>query len=88
MEILMVISPVLRPLVDNRESIRVKGDTVKDCLDSLAQTFPETRKWVFDVNNHPAIWVLLNGAIVLPGELDRRVQQGDEINLIPLVSGG
>jgi molybdopterin converting factor small subunit len=89
MAIKLKIASMLQQYTEGKELMEVRGSTVRECLDDLTTRYPETRKWLFDANNSPIIWVLLNNEIVFPGDTDKKtVKEGDEISLIPVVAGG
>ena len=82
------VASILKQFTDDKELIEVQGTTVGECLNDLMKKYPETRRWLFDANNSPVVWVLLNQEIVLPGDNFKEINEGDEIDLIPMVAGG
>ena len=88
MAVSVKVASILQQFTDDKELIEVQGTTVRECLDDLIIKYPETRRWLFDANNSPIVWVLLNKEIVLPGDNAQKINEGDEIDLIPMVAGG
>ena len=88
MSVSLKIAAILQQFTGNKETVEVQGTTVRECLDDLTQKYPETRSWLFDANDSPVVWVLLNNEVVLPGDNTKKVKDGDELQLIPMVAGG
>jgi len=88
MTVTILITPVLRPFTDNRKSVEVKGKTVRECLKQFVACFPGSEKWIFANPDAPMICMFLNKEAVLPDDLDRKVTNGDVIDLSPVVAGG
>lgn len=74
-------------------SLRIRGDTVGDVVQALAGSLPaEARRLLIDkeLNDpRPNALILLNGKeiSVLKG-LKTRIEDGDEVTLIPVSHGG
>lgn len=79
-----------RHLTNNQAVVEVHGDTVGQCLDDLVRQFPKIRQGLFDKNgkllNYVYIYVNLESSY--PQELTKLVKHGDEISIIPMISGG
>ena len=88
MTVTILITPVLRPYTGNRQSVKVEGTTVHDCLNRLVARYPETEKWIFGSSNAPLICIFLNKEVVLSNNLEKNVSEGDVIDLSPVVAGG
>jgi len=88
MTVTILITPILQQFTDNRQSIEVEGATVRDCLDRFVARYPDTQKWIFGNSKAPLIYIFLNKEVVLPGDLDKDVSEGDVIDLSPVVAGG
>lgn len=88
MSVRIMITPVLRRYTDNRKWIDVEGMTIRDCLQRLVSLYPDTEKWIFGNNSAPMIGMFLNKTVVLPGNLDMAVADGDVIDLFPVIGGG
>jgi molybdopterin converting factor small subunit len=66
--------------------------TVKEVVEKLAETSPEAKRSVLEMESsqiHPALLVLVNGKeISALDKADTRVRDGDEIVLISVSHGG
>jgi len=88
MTVPILITPVLRPFTENQKSVKVEGNTVRDCLQRLVARYPQTKKWIFANPDAPLVCVFLNKEAVLPDNLDNKVNEGDVIDLSLVVAGG
>jgi molybdopterin converting factor small subunit len=88
MAVLLKVAPILQQFTGEKEVVDVNGNTVFECLEDLAKKHPEIRRWLFDANNIPLVWVLLNNEMVMPEDNIKAVKHGDEIDLLPMVTGG
>ncbi len=72
------------------ETIEVDGGTVGDCLEALVNQYPGMGSILFKgagkLNN--LIEIYLNMESAYPDELKKPVQDGDEIHITLLLSGG
>ena len=82
--------PTLSHLTNGREVVEVEGSTVGQCLEQLVSRFPEMKGWLFGKNgklsNVVEIYVNLKSSY--PEELAKPVKDGDELNIILVISGG
>ncbi len=79
-----------RMYTDGLEAVEVKGGTVGDCLKDLVQRYPGMREGLFDKKGKllNVVEVYVNNESAYPEELARAVKDGDEIQLILMLSGG
>lgn len=80
----------LQPFTSNTETIEVEGKTVGECLGALLSKYPEVRDMLVDQGGklHSYVGVYINGKDAFPGELDKRVEDGDEIHVLYALAGG
>jgi molybdopterin converting factor small subunit len=88
MSVTILITPVLRPFTENRKSVIVEGNSVRDCLKNLVARYPQIEKWIFANPEAPLICMFLNKKVVLPDALDSKVNEGDTIDVSPVIAGG
>ncbi len=90
MSVRIEIPPLLRHHTNGVITAEVKGSTVGECLNSFAKQYPGTRKRLFDKNGKLLRYVeiYVNGETSYPKELARQVNDGDEISIVYLISGG
>jgi molybdopterin synthase sulfur carrier subunit len=84
------IPPILRHHTNGVATVEVKGSTVGDCLNYFVKQYPGTRKRLFDKDGKLLRYVeiYVNGETAYPEELTRQVNDGDEISIVYLISGG
>ena len=90
MSIKVNIPPLLYQFTDGQQTVDVEGNTVGRVLRNLAERFPFIREKLFDSSDNllSYIAVFVNRENVAEEELARTAKDGDEINIIILVSGG
>ena len=85
------IPTALRPHADNRDSIDLSGNSVKEVLASLAGEYPELAKRLFKAENelNRFVNVYLNDEdIRFLENLDTPIKSGDELSIVPAIAGG
>ena len=90
MSIKVNIPPLLYQFTDSLQTVELEGNTVGQVLRNLAEQSPFIREKLFDSSDNllSYISVFVNRENVAEEELARTVKDGDEINIIILVSGG
>lgn len=90
MSVRIEIPPLLRHHTDGAATAEVNGSTVGDCLDYFVKQYPATKKRLFGKNGKLLRYVeiYVNGETTYPEELVRQVNDGDEISIVYLISGG
>jgi molybdopterin converting factor small subunit len=81
---------VHRQHTDGRKTVDVQGDTVGRALADLIRQYPAMEKELFDKNGklHGHIEIYLNAESAFPGELEKSVKQGDDIQIVTFLAGG
>jgi len=84
------IPPFLQHLANGVEVTNVSGSTVGECLNNFVVKFPRTKKILFDKYNKllEYIDIYINGESTYPEELNRRVNDGDELFIMAVIVGG
>jgi sulfur carrier protein ThiS len=82
------IGQVLQNYTEGRDWVEVDGASVRECLDNLIRKYPEAKEDIYDIHGNLLVIVLVNGEIVPPLDLDKKVSAFDKIDLVPLVIGG
>jgi len=77
-------------LTDDQEEIEVNGSTIGECLDQLVSRFPKAREWLFGKNGKVSNFldIYVNLVMVNPEDLDIRVNDGDVIHIVMMLTGG
>ena len=90
MSVTMNLHPRLQHLTNGQAVVKVKGNTVGQCLDNLVRQFPKIKPWLFykkdRLRNYVDIYI--NQKSAYPEELSKAVRDGDELNIMFLVIGG
>jgi len=90
MAIHITIHPAYTQYTDQMNQVETSGNTIGECLDDLTRQFPAIKKRLFDKKgallNFIEIYQNLESAF--PNELKKPTHDGDEINIIVMLSGG
>lgn len=80
----------LCPYADDKESVKVKGKTIQECLENLIKKHPRLKKMIFDEDGQLLTYVSIFAAneIVYSYQLDKSVKDGDEIHVLYILGGG
>lgn len=91
MEVEIRIPTPLKKLVNDQNTIKAQGETIREVLEWLTNTYPELRERLRDENGELRrfINIYLNDEdIRFLQNLDTRVKEGDQISIIPAIAGG
>jgi MoaD family protein len=90
MPVKVQVPPNLRPHTDNQAAVELEGGTVGAVLQALHARYPATAGKILDKGTlRRTLNVILNNEdIRTVGGLNAAVKDGDEIAIIPTVSGG
>ena len=90
MSIPISIHKAHRQHTNGNEIVKVKGSTVKDCLQDLIKKYPNLEKELFKSANilKPIIEIYINLESAYPDELSKPVKDGDKIHLTVMLAGG
>ena len=89
-EIEVNISSTFARYTNNQLVVKVKGNTVGECLDHLVKQFPDLKQVLFDQEGklHRYIDIYVNDASAYPEELARPVKDGDRLHIMMIIAGG
>lgn len=81
---------VHRQHTDGKKIVEVQGDTVGRALADLVLQYPAMEKELFDKKGrlHGHIEIYLNAESAFPGELEKPVTPGDDIQIVTFLAGG
>jgi adenylyltransferase/sulfurtransferase len=84
------IPPALQALADGVRTINVSGSTIGECLEELAEQYPELKEKIFTGNGRlpKGMNIFINGASAYPKPLARPVRDGDKVHIAYIVLGG
>lgn len=80
----------LRQYAADAKVVEANGDTVKACLEDLAARFPDMSSMLFDAPGKVLDYlsVFLNGEFASGEALDRNIEDGADIRVLYVLSGG
>ena len=84
------IHPGLKAYTKNRAIADVSGSTVGECLDDLGRQFPGIEKGMFDKDGklQPHFDIYVDPESFMPEGMSKRVEDGGELYIILIVTGG
>jgi len=88
MDIRIKLNYYFQPYAGNREIVEVRGNTVRECLDSLTDLYPIFKELLFSNDDTLSALVLYDGETIVPKDLDRPVAEEGELVLLPMIQGG
>ena len=73
-----------------QDVVEVSGSTVGECLSHLVKQFPDMKKQLFTKSGNlfENIILSVNGESAYPEQLAKPVKDGDELNIVFMISGG
>ena len=82
--------PYLMKFTDGQEVVELAGHTVGECLDNLEILFPSIKQRLCDEQGQLFSFycIYINSDSINSEELDRPVNDGDEITIVPIMGGG
>lgn len=82
--------PHLQQFTGNRDVVEVNGSTVGECLDHLVKQFPGIEKGIFGEHSKllSYVMVFINKEYTSPAELDKPLNDGDELTIALIIAGG
>ena len=90
MSIKVKLHPILQKLAGGQEVIEVTGHNTGECLEDMESRFPVVKQMVRDNRGQLRRYcsVLVNSKSTYPKELTTPVKDGDQIDIMILVTGG
>ena len=90
MSVRVMNSSLLRKSIGGQEFVEVPTGSPLQCLQKLADQFPEMAFWIYDKRGEirPQLWLFVNGQRIYANELNQRLDDGDELRLLLAISGG
>jgi molybdopterin converting factor small subunit len=84
------IPPALQALADGVSKIDVRGSTVGECLEELAERYPALKKKLFTGKGKlpKGMNIFINRVGAYPDPLARQVRDGDKVHIAYSVLGG
>lgn len=75
---------------DGLKTVKAEGKTIGEALKDLTSRYPGMASEVFDPKGRikGTIEIYLNDKTAYPGELERKINPGDNIQIITFLAGG
>ena len=85
---LVFIPSLMQELSNGKERVVVEGNTVRQIIENLEESYPGFRERLIDQNRvKPNIAVAIDGEIT-PLGLIGKVSEASEVHFLPAISGG
>jgi molybdopterin converting factor small subunit len=86
--IVLKLRPAFAEFAGKQEKIEVSGSTIKEALDDLFKIYPVFKDLLFDQEHILSALIIYRGEVVVQNRLDRKVEDHQEILILPMVQGG
>ncbi|MFN3133995.1 MAG: ubiquitin-like small modifier protein 1 [Candidatus Kryptonium sp.] len=91
MPVKITIPTPLRPYTENRDTIEVEGQTIRELLEDMTERYPQLKRHLFSedgkLRSFVNIYVNDEDIRYLDGE-NTKVKEGDVISIVPAIAGG
>ena len=90
MSIKVGISPSLQSFTNNMAVVEVNGSTIGECVNHLVKQFPSIENILLVKNNKlfGPVGIYVNRERNITRELDKSVENGEELYMLYMVAGG
>ena len=90
MNVTVKVSALFRRFTNGQEFVKVTGDSPLECLHELEAQFPKIKRWLYDKqgNLRPQVWFFVNEQKISANDMNKPLNDGDELFFIVAVSGG
>ena len=77
-------------MTGDTKEVELEGSTVGECLGDLVEKYPSLKPDLFNKSGklHNDIIISVNKKMTYPNQLDRPVEEGDQIAISVLIGGG
>lgn len=82
------IGPGYREYTNNREVVEVEGRSFRECLSGLTALFPVFESLLYGSEYPLSALIIYHDDVIVPDQLDRPIQDGEEFTLLPMIYGG
>ncbi|MEN3039384.1 MAG: ubiquitin-like small modifier protein 1 [Candidatus Kryptonium sp.] len=91
MSVKVMIPTPLRPYTENKDTIEIYGQTVRELLENLTNRYPQLKRHLFSENgnlrNFINIYINDEDVRYLDGD-NTKLKDGDIISIVPAIAGG
>lgn len=84
------IPPPYQGPTQGRDRVEVSGATVRECIQAVGRRFPGFSDQVFDEQGriHRFVTLFVNGDEIDRAQIDRSLEEGDEVEILAAIAGG
>jgi|WetSurMetagenome_2_1015567.scaffolds.fasta_scaffold649527_1 molybdopterin converting factor small subunit len=90
MKVELFLPPSIQYLADNIKTLEVEGNTIRECLHSLVNQYPQLKADIFTRSNklHKGLSIYKNGGKTDVMDLDTAIKEGDKLYILNVIFGG
>jgi hypothetical protein len=88
MKIKVKLSLAFQQRAGCKDKVEVNGSTLKQCLDDLMGKYPDIGTWLFDNQGSLLPLVLVNDEALSNKDLNRTVDEDDQLWILDILEGG
>ncbi len=90
MSVKVNINPILHYFDEGQNVVEVNGSTIGECLKELVAKVPGLKKSLFDERGalHDYLEIYINRVRAHPDDYEGPIKDGDELYVMPVISGG
>ena len=90
MSVKVKLTPYFRDIVERNESLEATGRTVSEVIEDIDRRYPGFKQECIDEegNVYSFLEIYINQESASPGELNRKVNDDDEVTILTVIGGG
>ena len=90
MSVKIKLHPYYFEFTGDKEEVEASGSTVREIIDDLERQYPGIKEQLLDERGKLQGFaeLFVNNEIVFPGQIDKPVKDGDEMEVLTITAGG
>ena len=90
MSIKVNLTPYFRDVVNKNDSLEANGHTIREVIEDIDRRYPGFKRECIDEEGHvhSFLEIYINQESAFPDELNRKVNDNDEITILTVIGGG
>jgi hypothetical protein len=88
MGVYVKFGPGFYEYTNNQKTIEVSGDSVRESIDNLVARIPIFKELLFDQEGSLSALIFYKGEVVVQKQLEKRVEDHQELLILPMINGG